>query len=439
MELIPLGNLIVRENRIRKLFNSLENEGLADSIEDLGLMHAPVVEKDGVTLVAGERRLRAIILLNKERRSFYYNGEVVPFGEIPVVNLVELTSKKYKEAEYEENVRRINITWQEKAAAVAEFHSLREEQAAELGKVQTPKDTSRELAELSGDERGHELILEDVKIDLLVSTYSDDPEIRKAKTREEAFKLVEKRLDREHKERLAREFELSIKDTSIPHNLIQGDLFKELPKLDDETFSCIISDPPYGIGADSFANQAADKHTYDDTPESSNSIILAIAKEGFRLATQKAHLYIFCDINRFTLVKTLVSNEGWNVWPTPLIWFRGASSGIAPRPHHGPRRVYECILFANKGNRRTNKLGTDCLVEFPHIKEGVARAANKPVSLYKYLMELTCFPGDMVLDPCCGSGSIFPAADQFGCIAWGIEIDRYGAGIAASRIRELRK
>ena len=435
MQFLPLEELIIKPDRIRKKFNPLDVEGLADSLEALGLMHAVVVEKDGVTLVAGERRARAIILLYKESRTFNYNGEMVPVGTIPVVNLAELTSNKYKEAEFQENVIRINITWQEKAAAVADFHELREAEAFARGEIQTPNATAEELSELSDDPRGPLAVLTDVKKDILVATHADDPEVRKAKSREEAFKLIEKKLERQHKERLAREFELSRKATS--HNLIQGDLFNELPKLDPETFSCIIADPPYGIGADTFANQSADKHDYEDTPDISNAIMIAIAREGFRITTKRAHLYLFCDIKRFTLVKTLTENESWTVWPTPLIWYRGPNSGIAPRPNHGPRRSYECILFANKGDRRVNHLYVDCLVDFPHIRDEAARAASKPSALYKRLIEISCLPGDMVLDPCCGSGPIFDAAEKFGCMAWGIEIDRYGAGISASRIRKM--
>lgn len=437
MELLHYTSLIIKPKRIRRFFPEEDQESLSNSISEFGLFHAIVVEKDGKTLVAGERRFRAMKHLWENDTLFNYNGEEVKKHFLPVVNLIELTMKKYREAELEENINRINLRWREKASAVAELHNLRVEESLVKGETHTKLATAEELHSLNPEEtRTTSTVLQDVEKDLLVSTYSDDEEVQKARTRDEAIKIIYKKLDQAHKEALAREFEVS--KLSTPHNLIQGDLFEELPKIDDETFSCIIADPPYGINADVFNNQAADKHTYVDTPDYSNAVCIAIAKEGYRIATKKAHLYLFCDINRFTLMKRLVSEEGWDVWNTPLIWYRGPTSGIAPKPFHGPRRTYETILFANKDNRRINSIKPDCITDCPHIGE-VARASSKPVELYKYLIDQTCLPGDLVLDPCCGSGPIFPAAHFHKVVAWGIEFDRHGAGIAASRIRELNK
>jgi len=434
MELVPLEEIIIKEDRIRKRFDVEKEANLSASIYTFGLMHALVVEVDGRTLVAGEQRLHAIKNLQEQNFQFNYNGIPVAPGLIPIVNLSDLTINQYKEAELDENIRRINLTWREKAEAVAELHEIRTREAEERGEVQTKSDTAEELDELSGKERVLSTAIEDVKKDLIVATYSDDPEVMKAKSREEAVKIIEKKLNREHMESLAKEFDVS--KTATPHNLIQGDLFKHLPELDEEMFSCIIADPPYGVNADTFAAQSADRHTYEDTPEISNAIVMAIAKEGFRITEKKAHLYIFCDVNRFSLVKRLVSEEGWDVWERPLIWFRGSTSGIAPKPNHGPRRTYEAILFANKGNRRVTALYPDCIVTAPHIRD-VARAATKPVELYRHLILQSCLPGDYVLDPCCGSGPVFPAANSLKVVAWGIEKDRHGAGLAASRIRGL--
>ncbi len=435
MELLHYTSLIIKPKRIRRAFSEPELESLADSITDFGLLHAIVVEKDGKTLVAGERRLRAMKVLWKKDLLYNYNGEEIKKHFLPVVNLVELTVNQYREAELDENLRRLNLTWKEKSTAVAELHNLRTEEDLAKGIIHTKLETAEELISLNPDDiRLPTTVLQDVKDDLLVATFTDDPEVGKARTRKEAIKLIYKKLDKEHKEALAREFEVS--KLSTPHNLIQGDLFEELPKIDAETFSCIIADPPYGINADTFVNQAADRHTYKDTPDYSNAVCIAIAKEGYRIATRKAHLYLFCDINRFTLMKRLVSEEGWDVWNTPLIWYRGPNSGLAPKPLFGPRRTYETILFANKNDRRVNIIKPDCITECRHVGE-VARAANKPVELYKYFIDQTCLPGDLILDPCCGSGPIFPAAHAMKVVAWGIEFDRHGAGLAASRIREL--
>lgn len=50
--------------------------------------------------------------------------------------------------------------------------------------------------------------------------------------------------------------------------------------------------------------------------------------------------------------------------------------------------------------------------------------AQKPVAVLKKLIEIFTDPGDVVIDPCCGSGSTLRAAAELGRNAYGFEIDR---------------
>ncbi|MCD7724910.1 MAG: site-specific DNA-methyltransferase [Clostridiales bacterium] len=50
--------------------------------------------------------------------------------------------------------------------------------------------------------------------------------------------------------------------------------------------------------------------------------------------------------------------------------------------------------------------------------------AQKPVALLKRLIEIFTDEGDVVIDPCCGSGSTLRAAYELGRSAYGLEIDR---------------
>ncbi len=50
--------------------------------------------------------------------------------------------------------------------------------------------------------------------------------------------------------------------------------------------------------------------------------------------------------------------------------------------------------------------------------------AQKPVKVLKRLIEIFTDPGDVVIDPCCGSGSTLRAAAELGRSAFGFEIDR---------------
>ena len=50
--------------------------------------------------------------------------------------------------------------------------------------------------------------------------------------------------------------------------------------------------------------------------------------------------------------------------------------------------------------------------------------AQKPVKVLKQLIEIFTDPGDVVIDPCAGSGSTLRAAMEMGRSAFGFEIDR---------------
>lgn len=65
---------------------------------------------------------------------------------------------------------------------------------------------------------------------------------------------------------------------------------------------------------------------------------------------------------------------------------------------------------------------------FPWEKDGKEipkiHPAQKPVAVLKRLIEVFTDPGDVVIDPCCGSGSTLRAAAELERSAYGFEIDR---------------
>lgn len=50
--------------------------------------------------------------------------------------------------------------------------------------------------------------------------------------------------------------------------------------------------------------------------------------------------------------------------------------------------------------------------------------AQKPQSILKQLIEIFTDEGDVVIDPCCGSGATLRASHELGRISYGFEIDR---------------
>lgn len=421
MNIIPISHLIIPANRQRKTFPAKELEELIESILSKGLMHAPVVQNDGKTLVAGERRFRALQEIAKKKECYCYNGQTVPDNHIPVVPLAELSPFELMEAELEENVIRLDLSWQEKSAATLRLHELRVLQAKEKGENHTPTDTYEEI---TGSRNGAGYLRDS----LVLAKNIHIPEVAAAKTQKEAVKVLRKLKETEYRAELASKMDMK----GIQHDIRHGSMKEFMPLLEDGTFDLILTDPPYGMGADEFGDMASTGHNYKDTWELAREHYRITAEEGFRVAKPEAHAYAFCTFERFREISDLFDLAGWEVWPRPIIWNKG--NGMLPRPEHGPRYTYECILFASKGDKRTLHVRSD-VISMPGDAK-LLHGAQKPVDLYIDLISRSCLPGSRILDPFGGSGPAISAAALTRCTVTLFELDRDNYNICLGRLKE---
>ena len=416
MKTIPITEIKI-DGRVRKSFDETKLANLSDSIARLGLLHAPILSEG--TLVAGERRLRAIGLLPTFGHKLYYQGVEVPEGHVPYTELGSDTELAIMEAELEENLMRDDLSVQEEAAARADLHRLRVSQNPN----QTKLDTAREL---SGP--GRKLASMDIRDAILIDEHLHIPEVAKAKSKKEAMKVIERKKRDEHNAQLATEFKNTSPD--CPHHLVATDCIGWLEASPDEEYDVILTDPPYGVDAQNFNAQEGINHAYDDTRDNFENIISAIAVQGFRICKPRAHAYVFHDIAHWPFIRRAMGDAGWDVWPRPIIWNKG--NGLLARPDHGPRYTYECILFANKGDKPVTLVAPDVVSIRTLTRQ--RRGAEKPAALYHDLLARSVRPGDAVLDPCAGLGPIFPAANELSVRAVGIEIDPAAVGYASKRM-----
>lgn len=424
MNLTPIDSIHILENRQRREFDEARLSELASSIRSKGLFHPPVVRAadSGYVLVAGERRLRAIQSIYTAGDTISYGGERLDLGQVPVTLISELTPFEIEEAELEENTIRVDLSWQERAAAIARLHALRSAQAAQRGESQSVSDTAAEIMGHQPAGSSHASINEAI----ILANHLADPDVAAAKSQKEAVKVVRKKLEQQKREALAQQFN----PQSTPHVVVQGDFRDRVKELPDETFDVIITDPPYGVDADSFGDQAGTGHDYADTEDYARELIDTLAVESFRVTRSKAHLYMFLDLKLWEYASLQFSLAGWYVWYRPLVWAK--SNGMLPRPEHGPRNTYELILYAIKGDRKVQRVAPDTII-IPSVANPV-HGAEKPVALYADLLSRSAYPGDKVLDPFCGSGPVFAAADQCKCVATGIELSPKYHAISVERI-----
>jgi ParB/RepB/Spo0J family partition protein len=430
MRVIPLENLIIPENRQRKHFADKPLGDLRESIISKGLLHPPVVQFDGdtYTLVCGERRTRAVSTIAELDVPFQCDGKTIQPGFIPVILLSDLSPLDVREAELEENTHRENLSWQETATAIAELHALRQEQAAlENRAPPTAKATATEIKADGLPATGSQIAR--VTEAVILSRHLEDPDVQKAKSQKEALKIVRKKAEAAHRAVLAEKFD----QTTTPHKLIRGSAFDILPQLESGTFDLILTDPPYGVGADTFGDMASTGHEYKDDIEYAMQCYSMLARQGFRITKPIATLYAFCDIRRFSAIEMELTLAGWDVWPSPLIWNK--LNGMLPKPDFGPRKTYEAIIMATKGNPHFLKTGAPDVLTFP-LREETSHGAQKPVDLYSELIQRSALPGSRILDAFAGSGTIFPAANKSKVIAVGVEVHEAYFNLALSRMNE---
>src|SRR5678816_2101242 len=89
----------------------------------------------------------------------------------------------------------------------------------------------------------------------------------------------------------------SLNPTRTDHTLLLGDCKEVLKSLPAGGFDLILTDPPYGIGADQMKKTS--KHFYDDSPENALEVSKFIISEGFRLLKPRGHILMFTDFDIF--------------------------------------------------------------------------------------------------------------------------------------------
>jgi site-specific DNA-methyltransferase (adenine-specific) len=432
MKLLPISSIVVPPERQRFDIPDEHIGELMGSILHTGLIN-PIVVRDGSTLVAGECRLRAISLASKLGKTITHAGQPVPAGQLPVIDFGELSPLQRMEIEYAENAFRKDLSWQENAKALAALHELRSAQKAGVGEVQLLKDTAQEVFKRS--DGGYTAKVSD---SLLLARNLGDGEVSKAKTEKEAKKILARRDEAERRTVLARM--VGTQSLSDRFKVYNADCLEWMRGQPDGQFDVVLTDPPYGMGADQFGDAAGKivgiDHQYDDSADSMKSLLAECIPHFFRLAKPEAHLYLWCDIDHFHWLRGQCEAAGWRVHRTPLVNVK-PQGGRVPWPEHGPRRSYELCLYAVKGDKRVTSIRNDTFES--RMPEGnLGHGAQKPVEAYVELLKRSVAPGDVMFDAFAGSGTIFPAAHEMKCSAVGVEMAPHAYGICLERIRGLK-
>lgn len=179
--------------------------------------------------------------------------------------------------------------------------------------------------------------------------------------------------------------------------LHQADARAFLPTLPDASVDLIVTDPPYRF-------ERGEKYFRDWFAMLDDAAWPAILAELYRALRPDAHAYVFCDRRTQPIFDAAASAAGFRVRPA-LIWDK-QSIGLGTCW----RSQYELICWYEKRSRPGNFNNRGNILTAPRVARGYP--TEKPVSILTRLVEQASQPGELVLDPFCGSGNLGRAARQ---------------------------
>lgn len=391
----------VKENRQRQTFDKDALLALGKRIKEHGLLHPMGIDTlDSGHLVYGESRLKIITYYAKHGIAIRFNGEELPVGYAPFLVCGTTDELELEQIELAENAARQDLTWQEQTKAIKRIEELLEaklrRENPDIANIKVPIEDIAKEAKVS-----KRVAYDEVDI----AHYMDDPDVAKAKTKKDAQKIIAKKKTQEHRAAHADGFEAKSDDQKI----FQGDCRDVIRGFPDGTFTAVITDPPYGIEMHKDQSWDGTWHEYDDTEAYCFNLVEQLLPEWDRTTRDQAHLYLFCDFAKFNSIRSIVENykrDGKRVFEVmyfPFIWNKGNIASY-PRPNHWPRKSYECVLYAIKGEHEHNGLDL-AVIDVPQI-QNQDHPAGKPEALYEKLVLRSTSVGDSVLDCFAGQGNL---------------------------------
>jgi ParB/RepB/Spo0J family partition protein len=464
---IPITSIRIEARQRKNLDNGKAEElretsmgALKESINRVGLINPVTVTRTGF-LIAGERRLTACKELGHQ--------------EILVRYFEDLPPLERKRMELDENIRRANLTWQERAGAIYEYFLL-------SGGDTEPSFTQEKCAEelnLSATNVGRSITVARVLVEqeeLEEGQLGHDKQILASATLNEAYGILTRRRDRRIETELSQldEPELlpagphlpegeakgptpglgegevpprpPLPSTPFPEprqawlDLLQADFVQWISDYQGRRFNLLHCDFPYGleIGESAQVRTETGRNIgYHDSEENYWMLCQSLAANLDRVLFPSAHVLFWFSLKFYTeTLEFFRKNTDLVVQDFPLIWHKSDNRGVVPDAQRQPRRVYETCLIMSRGDRKIIKVVSNC---YP-APTGDLHTSEKPEPMLRHFMSMFVDELTEMLDPTCGSGSSLRAAESLGARRiFGIDTSTQFLDVAARQLMNSRR
>jgi len=381
---VPI-ELIKVSDRIREDMGEI-NE-LAESIKEFGLLHPICIDKD-YNLVAGERRLTACKRLGLK--------------EIRVQFLEELDNLTKKQIELEENLRRKDFTWIEEITAKAEINKIMQEIHGKASAGRQGGWGLRNTADLLDVSLGG--LSQDIELAEALQYF---PELALEKSKTVAHKKYHRMLEDRIRLELSKRGDFAVDKA----NIILGDAYEELKKMEDESIDLIYTDPPWGVNvAKSMGSKrAVSTIEFNDSTDVFVELVELCVEEWYRVLRDGRFIYIWFGFSHYQELLNILNSAKFTVRPVPIIWDKQMHGGVLGQPKLVPS--YEPCIQAWKGAFPGMEWSMPDLISVTRTetRKRIYHPLEHPVELDRKIIEASTRLGDVVLDCFAGGGTVYEA------------------------------
>lgn len=370
-------------------------------------------------LVAGGRRTAAAMLSG--------------WDEIEAFDKGKMSQLTYRIMELHENLKRKALHYTEEVALKAEILELRKLQNPELTQAEIARELGETPANFSRDIQTHRAIVENPSLATAASK-------RAAHGAAQMLKENELRMQRISGQAAQPKFVASFED-----KIVTAEAGEYLMKVSERSQDLGLFDGPYGYDywKSGQKNEAEDEHlsSYDDNPRRTGEMYRRVFPLIVRAMRETGWMVFFCGEETYAFIDELAreccavhasyrSNNKPNQCEAAAhggvpgsascrfllpeipgwIWYRPNSRNNPRYRQLHAKNVYERILVINMGKGQIVKWPCNNLLVHDATYEGRVHANEKPIPLYKDIIERLTFPGDSVFDLFYGSGNSLAAA-----------------------------
>lgn len=219
------------------------------------------------------------------------------------------------------------------------------------------------------------------------------------------------------------------------NRVLHGNCMTWLKEIEDQSIQCVLTDIPYGEVTKNGAERAkysgqlrkVDKGKGDIVTFDLNEFLDEISR------VSDGGIYIFCGIEQISKIYKYF-DEHKDFMVRQCAW-RKTNPSPANGQHMWLSSMENCI-FAKRRKTKFNVSCKSAVWDYP-VGRGKLHPTQKPLDLFKYLIEASTNEGDTVLDPCLGSGTTSVASIELNRNWIGMEMEWEYCEVANKRINEI--